>query len=368
MKVYLARMTPDNPLCQHTQGFNTNFVYSFLLKQARFNNLSTAYEIAKACDLPQDYSVRSALDLLESLGLAKKEDGKWLALPPQCNWYVPKKEPSEHWADGFAYFPMAISYSTLTTKQNAVYWAIQAKPGQRQCWYGLVLGIGTSTTTRTINKLRRMGLVSVKGYYANPNIPEKWKNIWTKSAKQPKEKTPITPVFAESSIAPAPAKTEKPVLQNENAVPAPATVKTEKQVLQNDLIEKSEFKIFAEKAPEILENWRKPIASLVGLLKKKNYSESDCIDVVNKICGTCKIWANEQAFHEIFLIIQKIINYAETITKQNRQQSKFFGPNSKGILLSEIDNAHEQMAIALTAVGPDSNVLIWEYSPKNIDV
>src|SRR4051812_42037350 len=169
--LFMLKAGKSCPLTSNTSaGFNAVVVYSFLvyrLKMAKGNQHKpvTNRQIQRGTGLCRSRTIPAAVELLETHGLVGKHDGRVFAHQnTTATWFIEMKN-SQHkpWYARFAYFKIWIPCTgkdRLTSRHNALFWLISAKPRQRQTYYAKCLGIDEKTVSRAVKWLRQIGLLS----------------------------------------------------------------------------------------------------------------------------------------------------------------------------------------------------------------
>jgi hypothetical protein len=173
--LFLLRAGQNCPLTStEAAGFNSVVVYSFLVYRLKMRHgdqnkaAVTNKQIERGTGLSRSRTIPKAIEVLEDQGLLGRHDNRVFAHQGQsAEWFVQmRNSQNKPWYARFAYTPIWIPISgpsSLTPRQNAIYWLICSKPKQWQVYYALRLGIDEKTVGRAIERLRRLELLSWSG-------------------------------------------------------------------------------------------------------------------------------------------------------------------------------------------------------------
>jgi len=161
-QVYILR-SKSSPL-----SFEEHLVYSCLVYRARYKAPATKTEIARLSKLKRGTTVKKAIDRLESLGLVKFIEGKWIGLEPnqeQRNWFIwQKREPIE-WTQDFAYvmcLELLPEFSrVLSPRENVLVWILYDGKwrGKNKCFLSRMLGSDPKTLRRLMKSLMEKKII-----------------------------------------------------------------------------------------------------------------------------------------------------------------------------------------------------------------
>jgi len=176
-QVYILR-SKSSPL-----SFEEHLVYSCLVYRARYKAPATKTVIARLSKLKRGTTVKRAIDRLESLGLAKCIEGKWIGLEPtegKRDWFLWQPKKSIEWTQDFA-FVMCLELlpefsRVLSPRGNVLVWILSDSKwrGKNISFLSRMLGSDPKTLRRLLKSLMAKKIIDanrklmIKRYWIIP--------------------------------------------------------------------------------------------------------------------------------------------------------------------------------------------------------
>lgn len=294
--------------------FHERLVYSYLVYRTAKGGASLR-EVARSTRTDKSRTVPKVVKRLKELHLAALQDGKLVALEPlpeQSEWFVWRaKKTGTHWFQQLNGFPMLHPPKGWTAQQTAIYCCLLTNNVQqdrkliaKQKKYGLaaMLSVASHTVFRTFAKLESLKLLE-----------------YDFIQKPPAE---VMDIFQSK-----PERKERDWLAS------------------NECGWKFEI---IENGPAIA----KRIDSYSPLLLQANYTKTEIVKYWNamsaKICAYKQI--DQILYDFVTLGWQEMQQRIELETTKNRNEGKYFGSNSYGMLLAASKTAVERIAEYLPVV------------------